>query len=53
VILNQYGLPDVVMPVRRYVHLESGGRVTFVGMVHAAQLGFYALVRGLLGELQA
>lgn len=50
---QQIELPDTVaMPVRRYLHPESGGRVTFVGMVHAAQPLFFETVRELLDELQ-
>src|SRR6266567_4887853 len=51
-ILQQFEMPDAVMPVRRYLHPQSGGRVTFVGMLHAAQPQFFAAVRDLLGELQ-
>ena len=52
-ILERAALPyTVAMPVRRYVHPETGGRVTFVGMIHAAQPRFFASVGALLEQLQ-
>jgi hypothetical protein len=52
-IVKEFGLPDaLVMPVRRYLHPETGGRVTFVAMIHTAQPQFFAAVGALLEQLQ-
>jgi hypothetical protein len=53
-IVKEFGLPDAfVLPVRRYLHPETGGRVTFVAMIHTAQPQFFAAVGALLEELEA
>lgn len=49
----QVELPNTLdMPVRTYEHPETGSRVTFIGMIHAAQPAFFETIRERAERLQ-
>jgi hypothetical protein len=42
--------PNLTTPLKEFTHRRHGSRVTLVGMVHAAQAGYYNQVQRLVAE---
>lgn len=53
-MITQQDVPaTIAMPVREFVHPDTGGRVTVIGTIHAASPQYYAALGELLADLDA